>query len=107
MVKKYQKAGFTLIEVVTALFIVGLLMLLMLPNINRIKAIANQYQASAMQQTIRGQINLFELAHPDDLPVTKEKLIAREYLTQEQGKRMLALKLEIDDNGDVNTREKK
>lgn len=42
MVKPSKRKGFTLIEVVTTVFIIGLLVLLVLPNVNHVRAFAER-----------------------------------------------------------------
>ena len=42
MVKQSKRKGFTLIEVVTTVFIIGLLVLLVLPNVNHVRNVSNK-----------------------------------------------------------------
>ncbi|MFR4253095.1 MAG: type II secretion system protein [Weissella confusa] len=44
MVKQNKRKGFTLIEVVTTVFIIGLLVLLVLPNVNHVRTFAERKQ---------------------------------------------------------------
>lgn len=105
MVKKLRKlmktrrAGFTLIETLTTMFIIGLLILLILPNINRVKDFAEQKQAQAMVQTVQTQVDLYQQENGAQ-PVTLDMLTNGEgrYLTPEQTKRMKDLKIKIVNN---------
>lgn len=99
MVKK--RKGFTLIEVVTALFIIGLLTMLILPNIHRVRDIANRRQAETMERTIQSQADLYLLEHPEDRPVTKGKLLKDNYLSNQQSARMEQLGLDFAHEGNV------
>lgn len=58
MVKHTKRRGFTLIEVVTTIFIIGLLILLVLPNVNNVRKFAEQKQQTALVQTIQTQVDL-------------------------------------------------
>ncbi|MFL1695338.1 prepilin-type N-terminal cleavage/methylation domain-containing protein [Weissella kandleri] len=101
MVKKMKRReGFTLIEVVTTLFIIGLLTLLILPNLYRIRDIADQRQAKAMEQTIRSQVELFRLEYPNN-PPNLDKLISGRYLNEQQVDRMHHLGINISKDGEV------
>lgn len=99
MVKR--RKGFTLIEVVTALFIIGLLTMLVLPNIHRIRDIANRRQAETMEKTVQSQADLYLLEHPEGRPVTKEKLLKDNYLSGQQAERMKQLGLNFDYEGNL------
>ncbi|CAK8053506.1 Competence protein ComGC (ComGC) [Eupransor demetentiae] len=51
--KKTKKRGFTLIEAAVVLFIIGLLMLLILPNLNNQRKNASKTHAKAMVATVQ------------------------------------------------------
>lgn len=65
MVKHTKRRGFTLIEVVTTIFIIGLLILLVLPNVNNVRKFAEQKQQTALVQTIQTQVDLYLSENPD------------------------------------------
>lgn len=92
-----RRKGFTLIEVVTTIFIIGLLILLVLPNINRIRDFADKKQSEAMIQTVQTQIDLYQ-ADSGDKDVTLEELKGGKYLSDKQEKRLTDLGIKIDGN---------
>lgn len=94
-----KRKGFTLIEVITVLFIVGLLTVLILPNIHRVREIANRHQADTMEQTIQNQVDLYLIEHPENRPVTKEKMLKDNYLSNQQVSRMNQLGFSFDHEG--------
>ncbi|WP_022791757.1 competence type IV pilus major pilin ComGC [Weissella halotolerans] len=85
--KDCWRAGFTLIEVVTTIFIIGLLMMLVLPNMNRIREFAQQKQRSALIHTLQTQVDLFRGEFPQQ-KVTLPDLKSKGYLTTEQLKQL-------------------
>ncbi|MDR3240953.1 MAG: prepilin-type N-terminal cleavage/methylation domain-containing protein [Lactobacillaceae bacterium] len=106
MTKLKKRAGFTLIEVITALFIIGLLTLLILPNVNRVRDMANKKQAETMVQTIQGQVDLYEVEHPNEKPITTVKLLGAKYVNDRQVDRMKQLNITIDAEGTVKSGKK-
>jgi competence protein ComGC len=94
--KKYS--GFTLIEAAIVLFIVSLLMLLILPNLNAQRKHAVTTHAVAMVTTVQTQIDLYQNDHPDDNEVTFSKLKAGAYLTDKQLQKVQDLKITVVNN---------
>lgn len=93
-----KRKAFTLIEVLTTLFIISLLLLLILPNLNRVREQADNKQAQAMVQMVQGQIELYRDEHGEK-EVTLEKLLQNEkYLNQAQGHRVKQLNIKIINN---------
>ncbi|MGL5899700.1 MAG: competence type IV pilus major pilin ComGC [Lactobacillaceae bacterium] len=97
---KYKKtSAFTLIEMVIVLFIIGILMLLILPNLNAQKQKAENKTDAALVTTIQTQIDLYE----DDIekPVTLEKLKNAGAINDKQVKQAKKANITIDNQGKV------
>ncbi|OIK85674.1 competence protein ComGC, partial [Oenococcus oeni] len=62
---KNKKQSFTLIEMAIVLFIISLLMLLILPNLNNQRKKAENTQAEAMVSVIQTQVDLYENDNDD------------------------------------------
>ena len=80
-----KKKGFTLIELLICLFIIGLMMLLIIPNIAKQREEAQKKSDSAIVKVIENQQELYLLENKDatakpDATVLKDK----GYITQEQ-----------------------
>ncbi|GAP02475.1 competence protein ComGC [Fructobacillus pseudoficulneus] len=96
MMKKLNKqAGFTLIEATIVLFIIGLLMLLILPNLTKQRDQAQQTHARAMVATVQTQIDLYLNDHPDKQQVSIDDLAKEHYLTAQQVTKVKALKIHV------------
>ncbi|MBM7617775.1 competence protein ComGC [Weissella uvarum] len=96
--KLKKRAGFTLIEIITTLFIMSLLMLLVLPNINHLRQFAQEKQKTAFRQTIRHQVALYKEHYPDEPALTTTNMQAKGYLTAEQVRQIERDKIVLDDN---------
>ncbi|MFT8328182.1 MAG: competence type IV pilus major pilin ComGC [Oenococcus oeni] len=83
---KNKKQSFTLIEMAIVLFIISLLMLLILPNLNNQRKKAENTQAEAMVSVIQTQVDLYENDN-DDKNVTYSELLSKKYLTEKQIKK--------------------
>lgn len=83
MVKGTKRRGFTLIEVVTTIFIIGLLILLVLPNVNHVREYAEEKQKTALVHTIQTQVELYQSEYPNEKATVKD-LVAKQYLTEAQ-----------------------
>ncbi|WP_059393698.1 competence type IV pilus major pilin ComGC [Fructobacillus tropaeoli] len=90
-----KKNGFTLIEATVVLFIIGLLMLLILPNLTQQRDKAQQTHAKAMVATVQTQVDLYVNDHPEKKQVTMDDLAKENYLTKEQLEKVKALKIVI------------
>jgi competence protein ComGC len=94
--KRFARRGFTLVEVVTTIFIIGLLVMLVLPNVQRVRSFAETKQAEAMVQTVQTQIDLYR-AETMDTDVTMEELTKDgKYLSVAQAERVKKLGIHID-----------
>lgn len=92
--KKSEKA-FTLIEAAIVLFIISLLMLLILPNLNAQRKHAVENNATAMVSTVQTQIDLYQNDHPNQDNVTLAALKSENYLTEKQFQKAQDLKITI------------
>ncbi|MDF7637370.1 competence type IV pilus major pilin ComGC [Leuconostocaceae bacterium ESL0958] len=88
-------AAFTLIEAAVVLFIIGLLMLLILPNLTRQKEHAQATHAKAMVATVQTQVDLYQNDHPDQASVTLSDLEKEHYLSADQVNKVKQLKISI------------
>ncbi|MHA7611658.1 prepilin-type N-terminal cleavage/methylation domain-containing protein [Weissella viridescens] len=59
-----KRTGFTLIEVITTIFIMSLLMMLVLSNVNRIRQFAEKKQSEAFCHHVQNQVDLFKGQYP-------------------------------------------
>ncbi|EHN59277.1 competence type IV pilus major pilin ComGC [Oenococcus kitaharae] len=95
--KRGKESAFTLIEMAVVLFIIGLLMLLVLPNLNSQRQKAADTQSDAMVSMIQTQVNLYE-NDTDDTSVSYSDLVSGRYLTDKQAAKAQSLGITI--NGD-------
>lgn len=95
------QAGFTLLEMTIVLLILGLLMLVILPNIAAIRKDADDRQAKAMRSVVQTQVDLYlneESDSKDDPKVSFETLKNAHYLTLDQIKRAEKVGITIENN---------
>lgn len=90
-----QQSAFTLIEATVVLFIIALLMLLILPNLNRQRDKAEETHRKAMVGTVQTQIDLYLNDHPEQKTVTLADLRKEDYLTKQQEEKVKKLKIVI------------
>lgn len=93
------RAGFTLIEIMTSIFIIGLILLLVVPNVSKIKEVANENQAEAMVHTVQAQADMYASEHPDDVTYNIFNLEQSGYLSAAQYQRCITLKISVDAQG--------
>ncbi|MDK6371779.1 competence type IV pilus major pilin ComGC [Aerococcus urinae] len=96
MMKKlgvHKRDGFTLLEMIVVLFILGLLILLFLPNIMDQRDSAQETGDEALIQTVETQQILYKNDH-DGQEGTIDQLVAEDYLSQEQADRFNAISAE-------------
>ena len=80
-----KKEGFTLLEMLVVIFIIGLLILLVIPNLNKQRDAAQQKADAAIIQVVETQKELYKLDHPEDkAEITPAKLKDNAYLTEDQ-----------------------
>lgn len=96
--KKQQKA-FTLLEMAIVMLIVGLLMLIVLPNLSNAREDASNRQAGAMVSVVQTQVDLYvdhETAQGNATPTVTFKLLEDDgYLTKSQVKRATEVGIKI------------
>ncbi|WEV54808.1 prepilin-type N-terminal cleavage/methylation domain-containing protein [Leuconostocaceae bacterium ESL0723] len=90
--------GFTLIEAAVVLFIIGLLMLLILPNLNQERKRASHTHAKAMVATVQTQVDLYQNDHPEGGQVFLSDLERNHYLTKQQMDKIRALNIRVNNN---------
>ena len=87
-----KKKGFTLIELLICLFIIGLMMLLIIPNIAKQREEAQKKSDTAIVKVVENQHQLYLLENKDDTASTNSEnakpnpdiLKEKGYITQEQ-----------------------
>jgi len=101
MIKKSRnvrkRKGFTLIEVVTTLFIVGLLVVLIYPNVFSIRKMAEEKQQTVLFNTLQNQVNMYRIAHDEarQQEITISSLMNNGFLTTTQAQQMARAHFEI------------
>jgi competence protein ComGC len=93
-----RRGAFTLIEAAIVLFIISLLMLLILPNLNAQRKHAVETHANAMVNTVQTQVDLYQNDHADDSDVSFDDLQSGDYLTSAQVSKAKALGIKINHN---------
>lgn len=79
-----KKKGFTLIELLICLFIIGLMMLLIIPNIADQKQKAQEKSDATIVKVIENQKELYKLDNKTDKEPSMEQLTTGKYITKEQ-----------------------
>src|SRR3954464_9824606 len=68
--RKYsRKSGFTLIEILIVVIILGILAAIVIPQFSSASGDAKKASLQSTVQTLRSQIALYKLQHSDKLPV--------------------------------------
>ncbi|WP_414690078.1 hypothetical protein [Oenococcus oeni] len=86
LISLIQPLSFAIVGIGIVLFIISLLMLLILPNLNNQRKKAENTQAEAMVSVIQTQVDLYENDN-DDKNVTYSELLSKKYLTEKQIKK--------------------
>lgn len=81
-----KRQGFTLIEMTIVLFIISLLVLIILPNLNGQRHRARHVHQTAMETVVQGQVTAYLDDHQTADHVTYETLEKAQYLTPQQVK---------------------
>ena len=79
-----KKNGFTLIELLICLFIIGLMMLLIIPNIAHQREEAKKTSDAAIIKVIQNQKELYKLDKKIDTDPSLDDLKTGNYITSEQ-----------------------
>lgn len=81
-----KRRGFTLVEMTIVLFIISLLVLIILPNLNGQRHRAREIHQNAMETVVQGQVTAYLDDHQTATHVTYEVLEKGQYLTAQQVK---------------------
>ena len=84
MKMKTKKKGFTLIELLVCLFIIGLMMLLIIPNIAQQRKTAQDKSDEAIVNVIKTQRQSYMLEHNTKVIPTEDELLKEKYINQKQ-----------------------
>ena len=84
MKMKTKKKGFTLIELLVCLFIIGLMMLLIIPNIAQQRKTAQEKSDAAIVKVIETQQQSYMLQNNTKEIPTVDVLLNAEYINKEQ-----------------------
>ncbi|MFI5380231.1 MAG: prepilin-type N-terminal cleavage/methylation domain-containing protein [Tepidisphaerales bacterium] len=68
MFARYTKRGFTLVEILIVVIILGILAAIVIPQFTNASQDARKSSLVSQLQTLRSQIELFKLQHGDQLP---------------------------------------
>ncbi len=86
MKMKTKKKGFTLIELLVCLFIIGLMMLLIIPNIAQQREAAQKKSDEAIVNVIKTQQQAYMLDNNTKEKPDVQTLRAKDYITEDQKK---------------------
>lgn len=86
MKMKTKKKGFTLIELLVCLFIIGLMMLLIIPNIAQQRKTAQKQSDEAIVKVIETQQQAYMLDNNTKEIPDVQTLRAKDYITEDQKK---------------------
>ena len=84
MKMKTKKKGFTLIELLVCLFIIGLMMLLIIPNIAQQRKTAQEKADEAIVNVVKTQQQSYMLQNNTKEVQTVEELLNKKYIDQKQ-----------------------
>jgi len=70
MKTKMTNAGFTLVEILIVVVILGILAAIVIPQFTQASTEARENSLRANLQTMRSQIELYKIQHNDDMPAT-------------------------------------
>lgn len=82
--KKRLWRGFTLVELLVVLFILGMLILLVVPNIAKQKEQAQVVGDEAIIKVVETQMEMYRLEFPEDVEVTADELVSKKYIDKKQ-----------------------
>ena len=68
MIRRTNKSGFTLVEILIVVIILGILAAIVIPQFTNASQDARKNSLTSQLQTIRSQIELYKLQHQDKLP---------------------------------------
>src|SRR5438128_4437057 len=68
MIRRTNKSGFTLVEILIVVIILGILAAIVIPQFTNASQDARKNSLTSQLQTIRSQVELYKLQHADKLP---------------------------------------
>ncbi|MDD2591349.1 MAG: prepilin-type N-terminal cleavage/methylation domain-containing protein [Erysipelotrichaceae bacterium] len=80
-----MKKGFTLLEMVIVLMVIGAIFLLMVPNISKVTSIVNDESCDNQLRIVDTAIIEYQIMY-DELPTSVEDLIMEDLLSEKQAK---------------------
>lgn len=83
--KLRKRAAFTLVEVLVVLLIIGILVMVLVPNVAKSKDVAEKRTGDAVVKIVETQMELYQLENPGQSPTLAE-LEKDDYITPEQRK---------------------
>src|SRR5213075_1841380 len=70
-----RKSGFTLVEILIVVIILGILAAIVIPQFTNASSDARKSSVASTLQTLRGQIELFKIQHGDNAPPDTTALV--------------------------------
>ena len=67
-IRRTKKGGFTLVEILIVVIILGILAAIVIPQFTNASTDARKNSTTSLLQTIRSQIELYKLQHKDAIP---------------------------------------
>lgn len=86
MKKRKLWRGFTLVEMLVVLLILGILILVVVPNLGKHRSTAQTVGDEATIKTIETQMELYRIEFPTDADVTVDDLVKEGYIDEKQMK---------------------
>ena len=68
-IRRTRKSGFTLVEILIVVIILGILAAIVIPQFTNASQDARKNSLSSQLQTVRSQIELYKLQHKDQVPL--------------------------------------
>lgn len=75
--KTRSKNGFTLVEILIVVVILGILAAIVIPQFSQASSEARESSVKSNLQMVRSQIELYKIQHNDDFPVTAVLLVSQ------------------------------
>ena len=100
LISKNHKKGFTLIEMLIVLVVVGLLMAIIIPNVSGQRKRINQQAAENIAEILTTQYNTYVIAEGQTDSVTLAELETKGYITSKQKEQAIKL-LNIDEKSKI------
>ena len=83
--KRKMKKGFTLVEILIVVVILGILAAIVIPQFSQASSEANENRLKADLQTLRSQLQLYKVQHNDVIPATAAAFVTAMTTTDAQG----------------------